>query len=47
MIYFQFDWMKFFSASLPVTIDETEELVTYSPEYLVHMTEIIEKADKR
>ncbi|XP_063410745.1 neprilysin-1-like [Mytilus trossulus] len=43
----KFDWMKFFSASLPVTIDETEELVTYSPEYLVHMTEILEKADKR
>ena len=47
MVYFQFDWMKFFSAFIPVKFDDTEELVTLSPDYLSHMTEILEKVDKR
>ena len=42
-----FDWMKFFSAFIPVPIDDSEELVTYSPDYLKHMTDILEKASKR
>lgn len=47
MVYFQFDWMKFFSAFIPVKFDDAEELVTLSPDYLSHMTEILEKVDKR
>lgn len=43
----KFDWMKFFSAFIPVKFDDTEELVTLSPDYLSHMTEILDKVDKR
>lgn len=43
----KFDWMKFFSSFIQVPINENEEIVTYSLEYLIHMTDIVEKADKR
>lgn len=42
-----FDWLKYFQSIIPVEVSEEEQLVTFVPDYLKNMADLLSKTNKR
>jgi hypothetical protein len=45
--FLQFDWLRYFNRFLPVTVDGSEEIVVFAPEFLRDMVDLVEQTDER
>lgn len=43
----QFQWMQYFSKFLPYSLSNDEKLVSFAPEYMKDIADLLAKTDKR
>ncbi|XP_053378896.1 neprilysin-1-like [Mercenaria mercenaria] len=43
----KFDWLRYFNKFLPVTVDKSEEIVVFAPDFLHDMVDLVEQTEKR
>lgn len=46
-LFFQFRWMQYFSKFLPYSLSNDEKIVSFAPEYMKDIADLLAKTDKR